>query len=57
MKIDIDGVEIVQDGTYYRVNINYGTHLFHSEKLNAKTASKILVDLINPHLLEKERNK
>jgi len=31
-------IEIALDGKYYRVELHYGTHKLHSEKLNLKTA-------------------
>lgn len=45
MKIKVDGVEIVKDDKYYRINISLGTHKFHSEKLNRETAADLLFQL------------
>jgi len=45
MKVKIDGIGIVKDEKYYRINISLGTHRFHSEKLNRETASDLLFQL------------
>jgi len=34
-------VFIAVDGKYYRVELHYGTHNLHSEKLNLKTAFEL----------------